>query len=257
VKLAGVYDRFAIEALMRDMPRRYDHLQPAEALVVEKVGVDISTSTGDAAWYSVNFTGFDYEQDALAWCAKLRAMQQRCVIYQPDENFEYVGLFSINTIETRAYRSGDSLQALRHAAEQEAESSNLPSSTKYGRLYSLLKIETEHAWLIDNRTYRLQRIPVGERLILGGKLKSVNPSRAVVSFQNRDYLLRPLYSVEGVEKSASGQMFARMRWGGPSGEIYYHRAGERIYGGGLIKKIDATQVRVDWKGTQISLPVMD
>ncbi len=257
VKLAGVYDRFAIEALMRDMPRRYDHLQPAEALVVEKVGVDISTSTGDAAWYSVNFTGFDYEQDALAWCAKLRAMQQRCVIYQPDENFEYVGLFSINTIETRAYRSGDSLQALRHAAEQEAESSNLPNSTKYGRLYSLLKIETEHAWLIDNRTYRLQRIPVGERLILGGKLKSVNPSRAVVSFQNRDYLLRPLYSVEGVEKSASGQMFARMRWGGPSGEIYYHRAGERIYGGGLIKKIDAKQVSVDWKGTQISLPVMD
>lgn len=277
VKLAGVYDRFAIEALMRDMPRRYDNLQPAKTLIVEKVGVNIATPSGDAVWYSVNFSGFDNEQEALGWCEKLRQVQQRCVIYKPTENFEYIGLFSVDEIERNAYQLGESVQALRHAAKQGVaeedlteqtthyvqyaqqgiESVSKSSNVKFGHLYSLLKIEEEYAWLIDNRSYNLQRIPAGSALDFGGKLKSIGSNRVVISFDNKDYLLRPLFSVEGIESSPDGQVFARMNWGGQGGEIYYHRVGDSLYGGGLIKLIDANQVSVDWKGTQISLPVID
>lgn len=66
-----------------------------------------------------------------------------------------------------------------------------------------------------------------------------------------------MYLVENIEKGIDGQMLARIRWGRGKDDANYHRVGERLYGGGLIKTIDASQVSVDWKGTQISLPVMD
>lgn len=265
VKLAGVFDRFAIEALMRDMPRRYESLQPAKTLFVERIDVDLPNLTDDATWYSVNFAGFEKQQDAVAWCEKLRATQQRCVIYKPVENFEYVGLFSINAIERHSYKLGESLQALKPASQQTVAQETRPtvastiqaSDTNYGLLYSLLKIEQGQAWLIDNRSFNLQKVPVGGTLDRQGKLKHADANKVILSFQNKDYILRPMYLVENIEKGIDGQILARIRWGRGKDDANYHRVGERLYGGGLIKTIDASQVSVDWKGTQISLPVMD
>lgn len=265
VKLAGVFDRFAIEALMRDMPRRYESLQPAKTLLVERIDVDLPNPTDDATWYSVNFAGFEKQQDAVAWCEKLRATQQRCVIYKPVENFEYVGLFGINAIERHSYKLGESLQALKPASQQTVAQETRPtaastiqaSDTNYGLLYSLLKIEQGQAWLIDNRSFNLQKVPVGGTLDRQGKLKHADANKVILSFQNKDYILRPMYLVENIEKGIDGQMLARIRWGRGKDDANYHRVGERLYGGGLIKTIDASQVSVDWKGTQISLPVMD
>lgn len=261
VKLTGVYDRFAIEALMRDLPRRYDSLQPAESLIVEKVGVDIATPMGDAIWYSVNFSGFEQEQDATNWCRMLRNMQQRCVIYKPVENFEYIGLFNINELEKQADQSYKALLALRPAIQQKPWEENdpieKPDKITYGQLYSLLKIEAEQAWLIDNTSYEVLSVNVGGALEFGGVLKSANSNRVIISFEDKDYLLYPLYSVEGVEKSSDGQTFARMHWGRQNDEIYHHRVGDSLYGGGQIIEINTEQVSVNWKGTQIALPIMD
>ena len=276
VKLAGVFDRFAIEALMRDLPRRYDGLQPAEHLMVEKIGVDVSTAARDAAWYSVNFTGFDNKDQAQAWCERLRSTQQRCMVYKPVKNFEYIGLFSISAMEERTDKLGQSAQALRLANEQAAEDAiekenaeyvnhanygaqniNELSSLEFGRLYSLLKIEPEHAWLIDNSSHTIQRITAGGPLTFGGHLKSINGNKVIINYKNKDYLLRPLFSVEGIETGLDGQVFARMHWGGHDGEIYYHRVGDSLYGGGIIEAIDEQQVSIDWKGTKISLTIID
>ncbi|WP_027849040.1 TolC family protein [Marinospirillum minutulum] len=272
VKLAGVFDRFAIEALMRDLPRRYASLQPAETLIVEQVGVNIPTPAGDAVWYSVNFTGFEQEQDAVAWCQMLRSKQQRCTLYKPKENFEYIGWFSVNEIEKQSHLLGESFQALHLNADQEtgegtrqaidyteygSNKANQLSSTEFGRLYSLLKIEADQAWLIDNRTYAIQAASVGEMLAFGSQLKKASSNRAIVTYQNNDYLLRPIYSFEGVEKSPDGQLIARIHSGGQEDEVYYHRVGDSLYGGGLIQAITAKQISIDWKGTQISLPIME
>lgn len=181
------------------------------------------------------------------------------MIYQPEENFDYVAQFNIDTLEKRAYKAGESILAKRHQAEREAETAQYKKARgiNYGRLYSLLKIEGQHAVLIGNITYRVWRLPVGSELVYDGKLKSVNPNRAIISFERRDYLLRPLYTVESIDVGATGQQFAKMRWGGKSGEVYYHRVGEKLYGGGIIQSIDAKNVNVMWDGQRISLPVMN
>ena len=265
VKLSGVYDYFAVEALMRDLPRRYETLAPAESVLIEVIDVGLpaeeaTASVSDAVWYAVNFSGFSSEEEAQQWCQMLRQSQQRCVVYQPEENFQYVALFDIEETEKRSYQAGESILAKRHKAERVAESTPLRTATggmPLGQMYSLLKIEQGYAWLIGNRSYRVWRFPVGARLAYDGKLKSVNPNRAVVSFDNRDYLLRPLYKVESVESGAEGQLFARLRWGGASGEVYYHREGDRLYGKGRIESITEDSVDVRWGGKLISLPVME
>ncbi|MDX1396938.1 MAG: TolC family protein [Oceanospirillum sp.] len=259
VKLMGVYDRFAVEALIRDMPRRYETLAPAEDILIELVDVYYRNPVSDTSWYSVNFAGFLSEKEAQDWCVQLRTQQQRCVVYQPDENFDYIARFDVAAVEKRAYYAGDSHLARRHRAEQQARVADQQrlNGVKYGQLYSLIKVESGHAWLIGNRSYKVWRFPVGAGLAYKGKLKSVNRSRAIISFENRDYLLRPLYQVESVETGAEKQLFARMRWGGKSGEVYYHRIGERLYGGGIIRSINAREVVVDWKGVRVSLPVVN
>jgi len=259
VKLTGVYDRFAVDALMRDMPRRYESLKPAKRVLVEEIDVDASAAAGEAIWYSVNFTGFINESEAQTWCQQLRSQQQRCVVYQPEGNFEYIAQFDIDRLEKRAYQAGESILAQRPQAERESQTAQYKKAKgiNSGRLYSFLKIENQHAILIGNISHRVWRFPVGSRLAYNGKLKSVNVNRAIVSFENRDYLLRPLYTVESVESGVAGQKFARMRWGGVSGELYYHRVGEKLYGGGIIKSIDAKSVSVVWAGQHISLPVMN
>ena len=265
VKLTGVYDYFAVEALLRDLPRRYESLDPAESLLVEAIDVGFSpgdrgVSTSDAVWYSVNFSGFYSKSEAQNWCQMLRQNQQRCVVYEPQENFSYVALFDVDALEKRSYQAGESLLAKRHKAERDAQMAKnrvSPGGMPLGQLYSLLKIEGAHAWLIGNRSYRVWRFPVGAELAYSGKLKSVNRNRAIVSFDNRDYLLRPLYQVESVEKGSQGALFARLRWGGASGEIYYHREGDRLYGRGQIQSITQTRVDIRWGGKVISLPVME
>jgi len=275
VKLAGVYDRFAIEALMRDLPRRYKSLQPAKNLLVEQVGVNVPTPAGDAVWYSVNFTGFDQEQEAVAWCQMLRSKQQRCTIYKPTENFEYIGLFSVDDIEQQSYLLGESMQALHLNSEptvdtiekqaidySEYGSNNAKQLTavEFGRLYSLLKLEAEQAWLIDNRTYIVQPVSVGELLAFGSRLKKASANRVIITYQNNDYLLRPVYSFEGVEMSPDGQLIARIQSGKDGKEqnqVYYHQVGDSLYGGGLIQAITAEQISIDWQGMQISLPITD
>ena len=264
VKLTGVYDYFAIDALLRDLPRRYETLKPADRVLVEKIGVSLGKDderpkVTDAVWYSVNFAGFSNKAEAQNWCQQLRKQQQRCVVYSPEENFEYVALFDVDEVERRSYDEGESILAKRHAAEREAEKATLRNSDgiALGRLYSLLKIEGSSAWLIGNRSHRIWRFDVGDRLAYEGKLKSVNPNRAIVSFDRRDYLLRPIYRVEGVEEGAQGRLFARLRWGGPSGQVYYHREGDRLYGKGIIESITKNSIQVRWAGQLISLPVME
>ncbi|MFG1487978.1 TolC family protein, partial [Oceanospirillum sp. HFRX-1_2] len=259
VKLMGVYDHFAVDALVRDLPRRYETLDPAEELLVEVVDVNLIGAESDTHWYSVNFAGFSSEEEAQQWCTQLRNQQQRCVVYQPEENFDVIARFDIKAMEKRAYYAGESILAYRHQAEKEARTAEDAGrdGVSFGQLYSLIKVEKNYAWLIGNRSHRVWRFPVGASLAYNGKLKSVNPKRAIVSFENRDYLLRPLYQVEAVEKGAGKQLFARMRWGGASGEMYYHRVGERLYGGGVIRQITPYQVVVDWKGQRITLPVLD
>lgn len=271
VKLAGVFDRFAIEALMRDMPRRYESLQPAEALIVEQIDVSIPTPAGDAVWYSVNFTGFEQEQDAIDWCEMLRSKQQRCTLYRPTENFEYLGLFSINEIEEQALPS-ETLLTLRNSSEQSNkrldnqkinyseygnQSSVQLTSLEFGRLYSLLKTEAGQAWLINNHSYAIQPATVGDTLAFGSKLKKVDSNRVLITYQNKDYLLRPIYRLEGIEKRSDGQLIARIHTGGQQGKIYYYRVGDKLYGGGLVKAITTEKINIDWKGTQLSLPIMD
>ena len=269
VKLTGVYDRFAVDALLRDMPRRYESMKPAETVWVERVDVDLTDPEYDEefglhggldpVWYSVNFTGFENRKQALAWCEQLRAQQQRCLVYQPEENFEYVGRFDVAELEKRAYMEGESILAKRHAAERDAQTAQYRKANgeNFGQLYSLLKIEDRHAWLIGNRSFRVWRFPVGASLAYDGKLKSINPSRAIISFDNRDYLLKPLYQVEAVETGINGQLFARMRWGGKEGHIYYHRTGDKLYGKGVIESITRQRVVVKWDGKRLVLPVMD
>lgn len=269
VKLAGVFDRFAIEALMRDLPRRYTNLQPAKTLIVEKVGVDIPTPANDAVWYSVNFTGFEQEQDAVAWCQMLRSVQQRCVIYQPVENFEYVGLFNIADIEQRADRLDPALfanalaaepnawQTLNKTAADNTTSFDEAASLSFGQRYSLLNMAANQAWLIDNQTYQVQRISLGETLELGGVLTSLDADHAVINFQNKDYLLYPLYRVASVEAGPDGQIFARMHWGRSNQEVYHYRIGDSLHGGGIINLINPQQVGIDWQGKQILLPILN
>ncbi|WP_176330168.1 TolC family protein [Oceanospirillum sanctuarii] len=257
VKLMGVYDHFAVDALVRDLPRRYESLEPAKEILIEVVDVNLVGAEADTHWYSVNFTGFLSEQEAQRWCTQMRNQQQRCVVYQPEENFDVIARFDIPAMEKRAYYAGESYLARRHRAEQQAKTSENKTvdGMKYGQLYSLIKIEGRYAWLIGNRSHTVRRFPVGASLAYKGKLKSVNRNRAIISFEHRDYLLRPLYLVEAVEEGSGKQRFARMRWGGKSGEVYYHRLGERLYGGGVIKAINDKDVVVEWKGQRVSLPV--
>lgn len=268
VKLTGVFDRFAIEALMRDLPRRYTSLAPAQTLLVEKVGVDITTATGNAIWYSVNFTGFEQEQDAVNWCQMLRSVQQRCVIYQPVENFEYVGLFNITDIEQQADRLDsalfDKMPDIKRNVWQtpaietnDLANFNQEASLSFAQRYSLLNIMGNQAWLIDNQTYQIQQISLGETLALGVVLTRIETDRVVLNFQNKDYRLYPLYRVASIEKDASGQTFARMHWGRNNKEAYHYKVGDSLYGGGVINLIDTQQVGIDWKGTQILLPSLN
>ncbi len=267
VKLAGVFDRFAIEALMRDLPRRYTSLQPAKTLMVEKVGVDSPTPANDAVWYSVNFTGFEQEQDAVAWCQMLRSVQQRCVIYQPVENFEYVGLFNIADLEQQADHLDPALFAHALAAKpkawqtldntEPAVSFDEANSLSFAQHYSLLNIAGNQAWLIDNQTSQVLEVNLGETLALGGVLTNLEADHAVINFQNKDYLLYPLYRVASIETAADGQVFARMHWGRSNKEVYHYRVGDSLYGGGVIRFINTQQVGIDWQGTQILLPSLN
>ena len=100
-------------------------------------------------------------------------------------------------------------------------------------------------------------ISAGGPLTFGGHLKSINGNKVIINYKNKDYLLRPLFSVEGIETGPDGQVFARMHWGGHDGEIYYYRVGDSLYGGGIIEAIDEQQVSIDWKGTKISLTIID
>lgn len=258
VKLTGVYDRFATEALLRDLPRRYETLKPAKDIFIENVdvGIDTDNPLEDTNWYSVNFVGFESEVEAQGWCERLREQQQRCVVYQPNENFEIVAKFNIDLMQKRASLANDSYlarqKAKRSAIENTAKSSD---ELEYGSLYSLLKIEDGHAWLIGNRSHRVWRFPVGASLAYKGSVKSIMPHRVVLTQKGQDFVLRPIYRVDAITHGSKGERFARMRWGGKSGEVFFHRVGDRIYGRGLIRSISDKGVVVDWKGKRVTLPL--
>ncbi len=270
VRLTGVYDGFATESILKDFRRRYKSLAPAQALLAERIGFNDQEKDNQAAWYALAISGFDSKSKADKWCDMLRNTQQRCVVYMPDDVFEVDGVFLVD----KSYKSLSLAQILENSVKQKetdvvelekaveskkavvVDSNSLAlkeTENKFGRLYSLLRSDGDHAWLIGNNTYRVWKYRLNSKLHHDGHLVNVEKDQVILQFGNNGFRLKPLYVVDNIEEKDDGSLLANLRWGGRVGRIYSHHLGDRVYGGGVIKKIDASGVVISWGAHDIFL----
>ena len=260
VRLSGVFDAFATESVLKDFRRRYQDIRPAKALLAERIGFTDSEKQRQASWYALNITGFQNKDEAEDWCSMLRKNQQRCIVFQPDDNFEVDGVFLVD----KRYASESLVALLEDDIEDNEESKLLPGEQtsgtleeeqiqegsvidKRGLLYSLLKSDGTHAWLIGNNTFRVWKYQVNADLYSNGRIVALKKDLAILNFDNSGVRLQPLYVVESIEQRDDGSVLAYLRWGSArAGRVYSHRVGDRVYGGGVIKSIDESGVTVSW-----------
>ncbi len=260
VRLSGVFDAFATESVLKDFRHRYQDIRPAKALLAERIGFTDSEKQRQASWYALNITGFQNKDEAEDWCSMLRKNQQRCIVFQPDDNFEVDGVFLVD----KRYASESLVALLEDDIEDSKESKLLPGEQtsgtleeeqiqertvidKRGLLYSLLKSDGTHAWLIGNNTFRVWKYQVNADLYSNGRIVALKKDLAILNFDNSGVRLQPLYVVESIEQRDDGSVLAYLRWGSArAGRVYSHRVGDRVYGGGVIKSIDENGVTVSW-----------
>lgn len=266
VKLSGVYDKFAIESLIYDLPRRYKNLEPAKVMLIENLDAGITTPNNTASWYSAIFTGFTHQEAAVNWCQMLRNTQQRCVVYQPKHKIEYVGVFRINDLvqlekelakaapKPAAKKGLEPHQLTYRDYIETRKKQELAHNLNLGLIYSLIKTEGNYAWVIHNRSFKLTRVKVGSKLEQGLQVTGISANKLQLGYKKQNFVLQPIYQVAGIKKALDGQVFAHINWG-QRGEFYYHRVGDRLYGGGIIKNITAQNIQIDWQGRQVSLPI--
>lgn len=259
VRLSGVYDRFSVEAMLRDLSRRYTDLSPVKELFAERIGFSQSEHESGEAWYAISATGFSSRDAAVSWCDKLRKTQQRCVIYQAEDSFEVEGRFTLqDAINEGQKQRLAALAAVRKpAASQPVQAANPLNIDKtkeeHGRAYSLLNTEDGKAWLIGNNSYRVWQFSTGDALHYSGQVKSIDGQHVVVSFDGRDYLLKPIYYLEAIEASQTSEPVAKLRWGGRSGKVFYYKVGDKVYGNGVVEAISKQAIVINWKGFLVSL----
>ncbi|OPX57087.1 efflux transporter, outer membrane factor (OMF) lipoprotein, NodT family [Oceanospirillum multiglobuliferum] len=255
VRLSGVYDQFSVEAVLRDLPRRYSNLKPVKEILAEKIGFNKEDRNNGVSWYALSAIGFASKEEAVSWCDMLRKTQQRCIVYKMKDSFEVEGKFTL--------KAADGIHSLEHmyaineekkrSQEVGFEADNKKFNNKYGRVYSLLSINDNEAWLIGNSSYRVWKFSAGDQLHYSGNVRSVDKESVIVSFDGSDYLLKPIYYLEKVESNSAGSLVAKVRWGGRSGKVFFYRVGDKVYGNGTVEEINSNAVVINWKGYRISL----
>lgn len=252
VRLPGVYDAFATESVLKDFKRRYVSLAPAKGLLAERIGFDNQERDNKSSWYALVITGFEEKKQAEIWCSMLRKTQQRCIVYMPDESIEVDGAFLIDSTHQHSLHPNRET-IIKNSAPVIVRKK---ADHQLGPLYSLLKSDGTHAWLIGNRTFRVWKFKVGAELHENGRIIALKKDQAILRFNNNGVRLVPLYTVDAIEKGKDGLLLAYMRWGNRTGKRYIYKTGDKVYGG-TVKSIDASGVTVAWGAYNIHLKVAE
>lgn len=256
VNISGVYDRFAVEAMLRDFSRRYpsDAESPLTLLVRPLTG-DTSNNS-QQVWYSLNVEGFADQRRARHWCEMLRQTMQRCSVSEADEDFPVAARFSFAELSHLYSQKMLISEDWKPVAPQSGgvmspepnyiSRSGKPLSVNFGKAYSLLKVEGGSAWLIGNNTHRIWKVAEQDALHYNGRVKDISSTGVILEFAGKDYLLKPLYSLQSTVLAPDGRWIAQLRWGGASNKLFTRRVGDKVYGSGVLRVVNEQGVIIEW-----------
>nr|WP_255487433.1 TolC family protein [Oceanospirillum sediminis] len=256
VRISGVYDRFAVEAMLRDFVRRYPADMKSDLNILVQPLVGDSQNNPQQVWYVLNVDGFDDEGQARQWCEMLRQSLQRCSVFQPEDDFRLSARFSIAEMSSAEHEArlppGDWSPVSPQAGGMLTAEANYisragkPMKINFGKAYSLLKIENGTAWLIGNNTHRIWKVNVGDDLHYNGRVVEISVDGVVLEFSGKHYFLKPVYQLQSTVLAPDGRWMAHLRWGGASNKLFTRRVGDKVYGSGVIRVISETGVIIEW-----------